>query len=98
MSLTCLDPSLGRRRAQYRWPQLHASPGAADDTAKSKPGERRVAAAARGEPREWCHRPSVALLTVEAEGVVACEQVGDRVEADRGMHAASIMMRGKVTG
>ncbi len=30
--------------------------------------------------------------------MVACEQVGDRVETDRRMHVASIMMPGKVTG
>jgi hypothetical protein len=83
---SCLDPSLCGRSANSRWAQLHARLAAADDTTKSNPSEWRVALAACGELCERCCRPSVAVLAVEAQRVVASEKVGDGVEADRSVH------------
>ena len=89
-----LDPAgaaLCRRHGW--WPELALRWTAADGATEAELHNRGAPPAVAGELLERGDAPAVAVVAVETQGVLACEQVGDGAQVD-GVHGPSVACGG----
>ena len=84
-------PGTGLGRRECRRAELTLGRAAADRATEAELADRRASPAVAGELRKRGHAPAVAVVAVEAEGVLVREQVGDGVQVDR-VHARSMAL------